>query len=198
MPKFVRQWMPAAAIWPATVVLLVGAVMCRGVPTHALEPSVVGGCHIGAEVPTFYLREVVGPRPNLALCLVCRYGSRPVVLISARTFNESIARLIEKIDRTVDAHRGQGLRGFAMFVDQDPRQVQPQLATLARQRNITLPLTIPVEVSGPRTMDLPREADVTVIIYRGRRVAQRYLLDSAELTDEAIAAVADAAIDLAR
>ncbi len=198
MLKFGNQRMRQSALAWLPVVLLVGGAVCCQRPSSALEPAAAAGCDIGAEVPTFYLREVVGPRPNLALCLVCRYGSRPVVLISARTFNDSVARLIEKIDRTVDAHRGQGLRGFAMFVDQDPRQVQPQLATLARQRNITLPLTIPVEVSGPRTMDLPREADVTVLIYRARRVAQRYVLDSAELTDEAIAAVADAAVDLTR
>ena len=159
-------------------------------PAAAPEPH--AGCAPGAEVPTFFLRQVTGSRPNLALCLVCRYGRRPVVLMCVREVDAQVEELIERVDRVVDDHRGVGLRGFALWLEPDVRKAQPQMATLARQRKISIPLTFPVESGGPRSMDLPKKAAVTVLMYRNRVVEQRFVFDAGELDEESIAKVVEA------
>lgn len=106
-----------------------------------------------------------------------------------------MGELIEQVDRAVDAGRGVGLRGFAIFTHGENAQLQPQLATLARQRKTTLPLVLPVERGGPSSMQLPQDAEVTVLLYRDKVVTQRYIFSPGELTaqqiDQVVAAIKD-------
>ena len=96
------------------------------------------------EVPSFYVREVTTERPNLATCLVCRYGNRPVVLVCVRKLDAAGEQVIAAVDRAVDEGRGLGLESFAIFLSPKPAEVQPKLMSLVRQRGVTMPLTIPV------------------------------------------------------
>jgi hypothetical protein len=149
------------------------------------------GCEVGAEVPYFYVREVTSDRPNLATCLVCRYGARPVVLLCVQRVDEQVEDLIAAVDRAVDAGRGQGLRGFAISLSDKPAEVQPQFMTLARQRRLSLPLTFPVESGGPRTLNLPATAQVTVLCYVDRKIVGRQVLLPGELDEARIQQVVD-------
>ena len=154
------------------------------------EPKKPTGCEIGAEVPAFYVREVNGARPNLAVCLVCQNGSRPVVMIVVRKTDAQVERLLEAVDRTVDSRRAEGLRAFAIFLSPDAKQLkelQPQLVTLAHDRNITLPLAIPVEgVTGPTSLALPEDVQTTVLFYVDKKIASRYMFRTGDLTNEKI------------
>ncbi len=170
--------MPRFCLLPLTVLL---GWCCTGA---APQPN--PGCAPGAEIPSFYVREVVGHRPNLAICLVCRYGERPVALVCVKKLNDEVASLIERVDRAVDAGRGVGLRGFAVFTQGDSAEMQPRLAALARQHKTTLPLVLPVERGGPSTMQLPSEAEVTVLLYRGKTVASRFIFAPGELNETGI------------
>ncbi len=168
-------------------------IMLLGWCCLGAAPQANPGCAPGAEVPSFFVREVVGHRPNLAICLVCRYGERPVALVCVRNLNAEVAQLIERVDRAVDAGRGVGLRGFAVFTNGDFADLQPRLANLTRERKTSLPLVLPIERGGPSTMQLPREADVTVLLYRDKTVAQRFTFAPDELDkdniDRVIAAI---------
>lgn len=177
------------------IVLLLAAMLILPVaqrPIAAAAPQAIG-CAPGAEVPAFYVREVTSRRPHLATCLVCRYGSRPVVLLCVRTLNDQVGEVIERVDRAVDAGRGVGLRGFAVFTHGENAQLQPQLATLARQRKTSLPLVLPVERGGPSSMQLPGDAAVTVLLYRDKVVTARYVFAPGELNemhiDQVVAAI---------
>ena len=181
---------------PTRLLMLAAALLDAAIvasPGQAAAPQV--GCAPGAEVPSFYVREVTSRRPHLATCLVCRYGARPVVLLCVRTIDDEVGELIERVDRAVDAGRGIGLRGFAIFTQGENAQLQPQLATLARQRKTTLPLVLPVERGGPSSMQLPQDAQVTVLLYRDKVVTQRYIFTPGELTarriDQVVAAIKD-------
>lgn len=176
------------------LLLLLAATLALAVlpaPNLAATPE-VAGCAPGAEVPSFYVREVTSRRPYLATCLVCRYGSRPVVLLCVRTLNNEVGDLIERVDRAVDAGRGVGLRGFAIFTEGENAELQPQLATLARRRKTSLPLVLPVERGGPSSMQLPKNAEVTVLLYRDKVVTQRYVFAPGELNGGRIDKVVNA------
>src|SRR3989442_322528 len=111
-----------------TVLVLASSVLAfADDKTTAKKPT---GCEIGAEMPAFYVREINGARPNLAVCLVCQNGSRPVVMISVRKIDVQVEKLLEAVDRTVDSRRAEGLRGFAIFLAPEAKQLrdlQPRL-----------------------------------------------------------------------
>jgi hypothetical protein len=146
------------------------------------------GCEIGAEVPPFYVREITGDHPNLAVCLVCKNGDRPSVLISIRKTDAQVERLLAAMDRTVDAHRADGLRGFAIFLPADAnhlKELPARLTTLARERHLSLPLTIPVEsTTGPAALKLPDDVPTTVLFYVDKKIVARSFLKAGELTDD--------------
>jgi hypothetical protein len=136
------------------------------------------------EVPSFYVRHATGARPNEAVCLVCRYGARPVVMVCVRGLDDNVAELIEGIDRAVDKHRADGLRGMAIFLDKDARLAQPLVAMMAWRRQLTLPLVFPVEAGGPKALELSPEAQLTVLLYRERKVRERMEFSAGELKEK--------------
>src|SRR5262245_5347518 len=177
----------------AAVVSLAVLMVCgQGIGT-ADEKDAPAGCAVGAEVPSFYVREVTGSRPNQAICLVCRYGGRPVVMVCARELNERVEQLLVKLDRVVDGERAQGLRGFAIFCDVKAAELQPKLFNLARREKLSLPLAFPVETSGPHSLELPEKAQVTVLLYRQKKIAERFVFEPGELSDKQVDRVLEAA-----
>jgi hypothetical protein len=160
------------------------------------------GCEIGAEVPPFYVREITGDHPNLAVCLVCKNGDRPSVLISVRKTDSQVERLLSAIDRAIDSHRAEGLRGFAIFLPADAKglkELPAQLTTLARARNLSLPLTIPVEsATGPAALKLPDDARTTVLFYVDKKIVARSFLKEGELTEERTGQIVELAKSLAK
>jgi hypothetical protein len=173
--------------------LAVVASACLLGAVAADEKDAPAGCAVGAEVPSFYVREVTGSRPNQAICLVCRYGGRPAVLVCARGLDERVEQLLVKLDRVVDGERAQGLRGFAIFLDAKATELQPRLFNLARREKLSLPLAFPVETSGPRSLELPEKAQVTVLIYRQKKIAQRFVFEPDAMSEKEIERVVEAA-----
>jgi hypothetical protein len=157
--------------------------------TPAAEPESES---TAGEIPSFFLREVAGPQPNLAKCLVCRYGRRPVVMLCVRELDDATKALIEKIDALVDGHRGEGLRGFAIFIDAEPKVIQPKLFNLARDSKLSLPLALPVEPAGPSALALSKTAAVSVILYRDLKEQRRFELTHDDVTAERIEEISQA------
>lgn len=186
-----NEWQVRAARRVLALLLSLTALATSAM-SHA-EDTFANSGNVGAEVPAFYVREVTGSRPNQAICLVCRYGARPAVLVCVREYDEHVCALLVKLDRAVDARRGQGLRGFAMFLDAEPQKLQPQLFTLARREGLSLPLTFPVETAGPRSLELSKSAQVTVLMYRQKKIVQRIEVEPDHLDDEQIARIVTAA-----
>lgn len=167
--------------------------------THAKKPT---GCEIGAEVPPFYVREITSDHPNLAVCLVCKNGDRPSVLVSVRRLDQQVERLLAAIDRTVDSHRAEGLRGFAIFLPADAKdlmELPARLTTLAHDRNLSLPLTIPVEsATGPASLKLPEGVQTTVLFYVDKKIVARSFFKSGELSSDQTDQLLETAKSLAK
>lgn len=155
------------------------------ISARALEPVIQAEAgSVGASIGSFYVREVTGPRPNAASCLVCKYGNRPVVIICCRKLDEIHRQLVLSLDKEIDSRRGLGLRGFSMFMTDVDGQTQPQLMQLVREHDVHLPLTIPVERQGPGTLGLNPDVETTVILYRQRKVEKRFEYAAGSLTSE--------------
>ncbi|MCX7753191.1 MAG: hypothetical protein N2443_10035 [Blastocatellia bacterium] len=84
--------------------------------------------------------------------------------------SETSARLVEKIDRLVAAHREQGLRGFVVYIAGP--EIAGRLERLAAERRLTIPLTyLPkgAEDSALQKYRVDRAASNTVIVYTRKK-----------------------------
>lgn len=174
------------------------AVMCAvlaecssGVADEAVVVDATGS-PTAALVPTFYSRVVTGPLMNKSVCYVCRNGNRPVVMVLIRKTDGALQTLLRGIDTVVDRHRAEGLRSFGVILSDEPGRSAPAVQTFAFDGEIAMPLCVTAEaLAGPGGLSLERDADVTVVLYRQRRVKRQFTFRSGELDGEAIAQVVD-------
>ena len=70
---------------------------------------------------------------------------------------------------------------------------------MARDRNLSLPLTIPVEsATGPAALKLPVDVQTTVLFYVDKKIVARSFVKAGELTDERTEQLIDLAKSLAK
>ncbi|MEX1230878.1 MAG: hypothetical protein WEB58_11610 [Planctomycetaceae bacterium] len=133
------------------------------------------GRMVGDDVPYFYVRAVTGPMMNRSVCYVCRNGQRPVVMVLMRKLSPSARDLLVEIDRVVNKSRAHGLRCFGVLVSEEPMHDVSRVQTFAFDGKIEMPLTIGAPmVALPSCQNLNPDADVTVVLYRQRRVVATY------------------------
>lgn len=145
-----------------------------------------------ALVPSFYARAVTGPLMNRSVCYVCRHGSRPVVMVVVRRTSPELQTLLQGVDAVVDRHRADGLRSFAVIVCGDPQQAVPAVQTFAFDGKIAMPLCVASEaVAGTGGLELDEQAEVSILLYRNRRIESTAVFRRGELSPAAIPAVLD-------
>ena len=148
---------------------------------------------VSQEVPAFFVRDVTSSRPHRAVCLVCRYGERPVVLLAVRKLDPRVVALLRRFDQLAEAHRATSLRAFAVFLGGELKHWQPRLYTLHRRHRLRMPLVLPVQRGGPDQLAFSARVPVTVLLYRQRRIVKRYELQLHQLTPERIGQLEQAA-----
>lgn len=167
----------------ATIAFLAMAWTCQ-VPAEERLPLADSAGGVGSdggsnEVPSFYVRAVTGPLAGKSVCYVCRNGDRPVVIVLLRELGPESTALLKDLDRTVNRHRAEGLRCFAVLLSDTAQRDSARLQTLAFDEKIDLPLTVAGEtiVQGS-TLAFPRESAVCVVAYQDRQVVHRYAFKS--------------------
>lgn len=139
-----------------------------------------------SEVPSFYVRAVTGPLAGKSVCYVCRNGDRPVVIVLLRDLGPDTAPLLKDLDRTVNRHRADGLRCFAVLLTDTPQRDAARLQTLAFDEKIDLPLTVTGEATTQgSTLAFPRDSAVSIVTYQDRRIVERFLFKSGKCDENA-------------
>lgn len=156
------------------------------------------GRTIGDDVPYFYVRAVTGPMMNRSVCYVCRNGQRPVVMVLMQKLTPAARDLLVEIDGVVNVSRAQGLRCFGVFVSDEPMQAVSNVQTFAFDGKIEMPLTVGAPmVALPTCQNLNPEADVTVVLYRRRKVVASYAFRDETLDRESVEQLATTIRDFA-
>ena len=138
-------------------------------------PVLTDGTDATTEVPSFYVRAVTGPLAGKSVCYVCRNGDRPVVVVLLRELGPDATALLKELDRTVNQHRAEGLRCFAVLLTDTPQRDSARLQTLAFDEKIDLPLTQAGEASTQGSpLAFSRDNAVSVVTYQDRRIIQRF------------------------
>jgi hypothetical protein len=117
-----------------------------------------------------------------------QHGGNPVVLIFARKISNPLAALTRKLDAAVARNRTARLRA-AVVVLSDDEGLQEKLEALAREDGIKHVSLAVMEPAGPKHYKLSPAADVTVVLYRNRKVVANHAFRQGQFDDKAVGAI---------
>ncbi len=158
-------------------------------PASAADPqkTLESGPKIGSTIHQFFVRAVTGPHRNRSVCYVCRYGSRPVVMVLIQESDPKIATLLKAIDSVVDDNRVSGLRSFGVLVTDESARAVPILQTMAFDEKIRMPLTAATTaIAGSSCHNLHEDAATTVILYRGQQAVRNFAFEMGGISERSI------------
>lgn len=160
----------------------------RSTPSKAAASAKLeSGPKAGSTIHQFFVRAVTGPHRNRSVCYVCRYGSRPVVMVLIQKSDPKIATLLKAIDTIVDDNRVSGLRSFGVLVTDESAHAVPILQTMAFDERIQMPLTAATTaIAGPSCHNLHEDAATTVVLYRNQQSVRNFAFAKGTISDESI------------
>jgi len=111
-----------------------------------------------------------------------------VVCVFARKTSEPLASLVKKIDEKIGEN--DKLKAFVVVLtERTDKTTAADLKTLAEEAGIkNVPLTLHQDPVGPPDYEIARDADITVLMWRGIKVKANYAFKG-ELTDQDIQAI---------
>jgi hypothetical protein len=172
--------------------------MALGVAATA-SAAITSGPQVGDKVGAFTVTKVTGnPDDGVAdgktLCYRCKMGQRPVVMIFARTADEKLAKLLEKLTAEVEEHADTKLTAFVNMIGSDAEALKKEAAEFATKHEIKrVALVVPEDAeNGPPDFKIAPEADVTVICYKEGTVKANHALGKDALCCETIDAIVEA------
>ncbi len=175
------------------LLFLAGSIGIAGEPTDFQR---LAG-QIGGGVPSYQMRTVSGPTMNRSVCLVCRNGDRPVVMVVLREVGPNQRILLRNLDRLLRRERETGLRGFCAVLSPDPFREISRVQTFAFNGRVEMPVGITPDALGDRSgLDIPRESATTVFLYNEMVIRRRFDFGSAGPTHDEIREVLRAAAEL--
>jgi hypothetical protein len=113
------------------------------------------------------------------------------VSIFARELTDDLAGLVKQIDEQVSKNEEKKMAAFVVILSEDPDAVAPKLEELARKQDIkNVPLTIFDGEAGPGDYKIAKDADVTVLLWKGQTVKANHAFAPGELNAEKVKTVA--------
>ena len=171
-------------VMAAAVVVVLGSAV--------VAAELKSGPQVGAKVPgAFHPYNVNGEDAGKTACLYCKAGDSPVVMVFARTADDSMT---QKLLKTLDAETVKNAKAelftFGIFQG-DKAKLEPQLKDAAKKADLKA-VTLAIEDKEdpiPAKYNLSPEADVTVILYVDRTVKANHSFAKGKLTDTDIDAI---------
>jgi hypothetical protein len=178
---------------------------CAGlvVAATAAQAELTSGPQPGESVGAFIVTKVAGNAEDgvadgKALCYRCKMGARPVVMVFARSGDESLAKLVKKIEEEVAEHQDEKLTSFVNMIGTDADSLKAAAAKFVKSNGVErVAFVVPDDTkNGPPEFKISPDADVTVVCYKNGTVVANHAFAKGELTEDKIGAVAEAACSL--
>ena len=110
-----------------------------------------------------------------------------MVTVFAREITDNLASLVRKIDEQVGEHKDEQLSSFIVLLTDDPDAAETKLKELAEKHKIDdVPLTVFDGEAGPPSYKISKDADVTVLLWRGTEVKVNHAFAKGELDEKAV------------
>ena len=175
-------------------------LVAMAVPASA---EITSGPQVGDSVGAYNVTKVAGnPDDGFAVgrsgCYRCKTGSKPVVMVFARSADEKLAKLLKKIEEELEEHQDQKLTSFVNMIGADADSLKQAAEQFAAKHGITrIAFVVPEEPKdGPSDYKIAPDADVTVVCYKEGKVKANHAFAKDGLSDDKIDAVVKASCAL--
>jgi hypothetical protein len=95
-------------------------------------------------------------------------GNKPVVMIFAREISDPLTGLVKKVDE-VNQDKGTKMGSFVVFLSDD-EALEKKLKELARKEKLKKTALMLDPPAGPPDFNIAKDADITVVLYVGKKV----------------------------
>ncbi len=160
------------------------AVVCTLVLVAGLAvaaEALKSGPQVGEAVPgPFHPLNINGSAAGQKNCLFCSNGNNPVAMIFAREVSPALSTLIEKVDAATGKNSECKMGSFVVFLNDD-QALEKDLKKLADQKALKHTVLSIDNAAGPQNYNVSKDADVTVVLYRERKVKANYAFKKGEM-----------------
>ncbi len=112
-----------------------------------------------------------------------------MINIHAREITDELASLVKEIDKLV-AHpkdNSSQNRSFFVLLTDDPDAAAEKLTQVAKECEIkNTPLTVFDGISGPKNYNIHKDAEITVMMWKGAKVVKNSAFGKGELNEDAV------------
>lgn len=156
----------------------------------AVAAEIKSGPQPGEKVPgPFTPLNVTGEAAGKKNCLYCSNGDNPVAVVFARCGDCPMTqKLIKQLDKATCENEKAEMGSYVVFCA-DEEKMEDKLKDFAKKdglKKIILSIDSP---SGPGNYKINKDADVTVVLYKNRKVVSNYAFKKGELNDAGIETV---------
>jgi hypothetical protein len=145
--------------------------------SSAFAADVKSGPQVGEKVPgPFHPLNINGSQAGKKNCLFCSNGQKPVAMIFARDVDSNLVELIKKIDGATEEKNG----SFVVFLSDD-KDLEKKLEDVAKKESLKQCVLSIDNPAGPKGYNVSEKADVTVVLYKERKVEANYSFNKGEL-----------------
>ena len=113
-----------------------------------------------------------------------------MICVFARKIDGPLTSLVKQINEEVGKNTDKKLSAFVVFLTDDTDEMKPQVEKLAdKEKIVNVPLTIGEIPAGPPAYKIDKDADVTVMLWKGLKVESNHAFKAGGLHKEQIAAI---------
>jgi hypothetical protein len=145
--------------------------------------AIKSGPQVGENVPgPFEPLNINGAHAGEKFCQYCINGPNPVAMVFAREVSEPVTKLIKEIDAATAKNADQKMGSFFVFLSDD-ESLQNKLKDVAKSEDLKKTVLTLDNATGPSKYDIAKDADVTVVLYKGRVVKANYSFKKGQMKD---------------
>jgi hypothetical protein len=169
-----------------TSLLLAASALALVVLTGGLiaaEP-LKSGPQVGEKVPgPFEPLNINGDNAGKKFCQFCANGSNPVAMVFARDCNPAVKKLIKEIDAATAKNEDAKMGSFFVFLSDD-EALETKLKDIAKKEELKKTVLTLDNKTGPENYNIAKDAEVTVVLYKNRKVAANYAFKAGQMKDK--------------
>lgn len=157
-----------------------------------LAEDIKSGLKKDAMVGPFYVTKVCGAEKDGVavgrnLCYRCKNGGRPQVMVFTRSTDETVTKLVKKLDECVKKNEESQLRAFVNVLGDSKDSASDESTKLAKASKAEqIPFVVPNEYeNGPEDYGINPKAELTIIFANGGKVVANHAVASVKDLDVA-------------
>jgi hypothetical protein len=178
----------AAAIWKRADPGALSAQLARLrslAPRAAATTPVRSGLPVGMRPLPFTSNLVTGPYRGQQHCYICELKEEPVVLVFARNMDPATAELMRRVQQAALKHADSKLFGWFVFLGPGAAPAEARLEAAAydfANANEATSLAVAAlgDPQGPPGYRIAPDADITVLLFRNKKVIANFAYRKAD------------------